>query len=454
MPTGENFGTNVPATFITAPAGIGVTSINVNSSTGWPTPPFPACFGIGTSLQEPIYVTAVSGTAWTITRGDGGSTQQNQPSNQTVTHTDIGRHFNEFRAHLDSAGPLDAQSEAVHGLTNTAGNAVMGTKEVQTVTNKTLTSPTVNTPSVTGGTYSGGTFTSPTITTPTLNGSGGALTLPAGPDTLVARATTDTLTNKTISAGTFTGAQAMGTGNWSGTGNLTENTLAFAGITGANAGTSRLAGTVNSGPPASGTFNAGDIVADGVYAGLWVCVSGGSPGTWLPLSGRFLIGSASLTGTGATIGSISGGFTHLEVVCVGRTDGIGGGGLANFNMQINGDTTANYSYIYNDWFIGGTAAQTNTTGQTSAIVGHVFASKFANPGEGVTTIQIPGYKNTSWRKNWTWISMAGDGTTDAGVMATGGGSYATNANAITSITILPSTGNFLAGSTMYVYGLA
>lgn len=60
---------------------------------------------------------------------------------------------------------------------------VVGAATTDTLTNKTLTSPVISTIVNTG-----------------------TLTLPTTTDTLVGRATTDTLTNKTISAGTFTGA--------------------------------------------------------------------------------------------------------------------------------------------------------------------------------------------------------------------------------------------------------
>ena len=68
--------------------------------------------------------------------------------------------------------------------TGAARKTMVDTNSTQTLTNKTLTSPVVN--------------------TPTINGSGGALTLPAGPETLVGRATTDTLTNKTINGSSNT----------------------------------------------------------------------------------------------------------------------------------------------------------------------------------------------------------------------------------------------------------
>jgi hypothetical protein len=73
------------------------------------------------------------------------------------------------------------------GVVQAAGVPVVTTTGAQTLTNKTLTTPVISTISNTG-----------------------TLTLPSSTDTLVGRATTDTLTNKTLTSPTLT-APALGT---------------------------------------------------------------------------------------------------------------------------------------------------------------------------------------------------------------------------------------------------
>ncbi|GLG01587.1 hypothetical protein Alches_16270 [Alicyclobacillus hesperidum subsp. aegles] len=49
-------------------------------------------------------------------------------------------------------------------------------------------------------------------------------------------------------------------------------------------GSLRFVGTTNGGAPTSGTYNTGDVVLDLSTLLLWICTSGGTPGTWTSLS--------------------------------------------------------------------------------------------------------------------------------------------------------------------------
>ena len=82
-----------------------------------------------------------------------------------------------------------------------------------------------------------------------------------------------------LAGGTMSGAIAMGGNGITGSGEIVATDFKVTGLTGATASSSRLVGTTTSGAPTSGTFTAGDIVADQTGT-FWLCVSSGTPGTW------------------------------------------------------------------------------------------------------------------------------------------------------------------------------
>jgi hypothetical protein len=111
-----------------------------------------------TALEEIVDVTGASSNTLTITRSiDAESTATDHSAGAVVRHMIIGRDLRDSNTHIEA-------SSSVHGLSSTGG-VVVGTAQIQTLTNKTLT-----TPIVAGATLSGTITSTATITGGTLTG--------------------------------------------------------------------------------------------------------------------------------------------------------------------------------------------------------------------------------------------------------------------------------------------
>jgi hypothetical protein len=135
----------------------------------------------------------------------------------------------------------------LRGKTPPSGT-IVGTTDAQTLTNKTLTSPTITS----GGVFSGSTSGTTTLQATAI--ASGTLTLPAVTDTIVARNTTDTLTNKTIAASSNTITGLTNT-NLSGTAGITNANLANSTISGVALGGSLNVLSFGSYLTAAGSYN-------------------------------------------------------------------------------------------------------------------------------------------------------------------------------------------------------
>lgn len=140
-----------------------------------------------------------------------------------------------------------------------------------------------------------------------------------------------------------------------------------------------------------------------------------------------------------TFSSIPSGYTDLQIVISATASG-----LVNGRLQVNGDTSSGLYSTTVLYGTGSSAASTRQSGQNSIWLDNTDTGSNTN----VTTISLMSYSNATTYKTCLVRGSAASTQVDAHV------GLWRNTNAITSITLFPSSGTYSAGSTFSLYGIA
>lgn len=172
----------------------------------------------------------------------------------------------------------------------------------------------------------------------------------------------------------------------------------------------------------------------------WAAAGGSSAMTQLT---RSVLGTAAAS---FDVSSISGSYNHLRVLFNGRYDGAGGAVV--IGLRLNNDSGANY-------YAESVTSAGNVEGiaGTSARIGAVPGSSEVSGATGIADFTILDYASTTFHKEWSGVGGRRDQNTTTHVIKEDFfGAWASTA-AVTRITIFPSSGNFIAGSTFTLYGI-
>ena len=158
------------------------------------------------------------------------------------------------------------------------------------------------------------------------------------------------------------------------------------------------------------------------------------------------IATVTVGGGGAadvTFSSIAGTYTHLQIRGIARSTS----SECDVKVQLNGDTGSNYAYhrIYGTG--SGTGADGSGSATTMFYCGRINASTSVF---GANIIDILDYTNTN--KNTTLRAFMGFDSNGGGYVSLGSGLWV-NTNAVTSIKLIPHSGNFAEYSQFALYGV-
>jgi hypothetical protein len=163
-------------------------------------------------------------------------------------------------------------------------------------------------------------------------------------------------------------------------------------------------------------------------------------------------GSAASVTVGGGSGScptIPSTYRDLEVVVSGRSNS-GSSAAVNLLMQLNGDTGSNYDYEYTQ-ANGTTTSSGQSIATTNLSVGLLSGNTAAAGLSGGDRIRIHDYASTTFYKT-TSSQGGGDGGTGVFYNGTYAGNWK-NTSAVTTLTVWPSSGGFMDGSKVTVYGV-
>jgi hypothetical protein len=168
-------------------------------------------------------------------------------------------------------------------------------------------------------------------------------------------------------------------------------------------------------------------------------------------SSRRLIASNTLGSSAAsvTFSSIPGTYTDLVLLISARTDQANP--TATFLVRYNGSSAANYSatYLYTG---GSTPTSYRDTNATSMEEGGATANTGTASTFGSTEIYIPNYAGNTNKPNSSFYVGENNSSTVFLIGAAAGLRSVTDA--ITSIGLLTTSGNFVSGSSFFLYGLS
>lgn len=364
----------------------GSPTLNCSSLSGWPTSyPFTATIDYGLSSAEIVLVTNISGTLATVTRGYDGSVAVAHTAGATFDLTPSAKDLDEANSHINS-------TSGVHGI---SGN-VVGTSDVQTLTNKTFSGTTAfATITGTSATWTG------TVTSTGFSAGSGTVSGGAGTFSGALSAASATITgNQTVQGNQAVNGTLSVTGNQTNSGSVTA--------TGAVSGSSItgifIPKQYTNEAAAAAAATAGNVVyltaptTNGNVAGLfeyngtaWVPLIDGAPWQAYTPVWNQTIGNGTITGYYKQIGKT---VHYIQSTTLGTTSNTTTGGTFTWTLPVPANTrfgtrtTVGTTIFFGGAEVIGIALLFDSTHAQLIFHSQTAAATTGNPGGWTTGAQV------------------------------------------------------------------